>query len=185
MVTTPVSSGPLISHELSSFTASHADFTSPKLIQPWQQKQLPPQPFQTFRPPLSSGSTGMLQGCLAFEWGRGGRWLGRPRSLFTCMHTDASSRTSSVSVGTKSRACEYIFMVPGRGPSQPSSALEHRPAIARQAQPKSPVQPPHFSPFGVLRGPLPPRKMGTERQRISARPQQFLFCVCPTLGNGR
>lgn len=43
---------------------------------------------QDFRPPLSSGSTGMLQGCLAFEWGRGGRWLGRPRSLFTCMHTE-------------------------------------------------------------------------------------------------
>lgn len=52
-------------------------------------------------PPLSSGSTGTLQGCRTFEWGRGGGWLGRPLSLFTCMQTDASSRTSSVSMDTK------------------------------------------------------------------------------------
>lgn len=50
---------------------------------------------------MSSGSTGTLQGCRTFEWGRGGGWLGRPLSLFTCMQTDASSRTSSVSMGTK------------------------------------------------------------------------------------
>lgn len=68
---------------------------------------------QDFSPPLSSGSTGMLQGCRTFEWGRGSWWLGRPLSLFTCMHTDASSRTSSVSGSfssiTRSKAVYPFF----------------------------------------------------------------------------
>lgn len=88
-----------------SFPLPRCQSTTAPFLSDHAAGQTLPQPFQrgrqTFRPPLSSGSMGMLQGCLAFEWGRGGRWLGRPRSLFTCMHTDASSRTSSVSVGTK------------------------------------------------------------------------------------
>ena len=70
-------------------------------IQAWLSDALQDRKRQTLSPPLSSGSTGTLQGCRTFEWGRGGGWLGRPLSLFTCMQTDASSRTSSVSMDTK------------------------------------------------------------------------------------
>lgn len=52
----------------------------------------------TFRPPLSSGGTGMLlRDCLLLE--RVTKALPRclGLSLSTCMHTDANRRTSSVS----------------------------------------------------------------------------------------
>lgn len=51
----------------------------------------------TFKPPLSSGSIGTFKDCLLREQGKDDLLLSLFLSLSTCMHADASNRTSSVS----------------------------------------------------------------------------------------
>lgn len=51
----------------------------------------------TFRPPLSSGNIGTFKDCLLLEQGKDDLLFSLFLSLSTCMHADASNRTSSVS----------------------------------------------------------------------------------------
>lgn len=66
----------------------------------------------TFRPPLSSGNIGTFKDCLLLEQGKDDLLFSLFLSLSTCMHADASNRTSSVSKRKQIKIMFSLFCFP-------------------------------------------------------------------------
>lgn len=66
----------------------------------------------TFRPPLSSGNIGTFKDCLLLEQGKDDLLFSLFLSLSTCMHADASNRTSSVSKRKQIKVTFSLFCLP-------------------------------------------------------------------------